>query len=89
MLSTVQRGKELRLFEFCQGYYLVSIDGTGVFHSESVHCEHCCEKHNRGGRVSYYHQLMSAVMVHPHQKVVLPLMNEPIQKSDGQKKERL
>jgi len=81
--SAVQRGKALNLFEFMDGYYLVSNDGTGFFHSDNVHCEHCCEKHHRNGRVSYYHQIMSTVLVHPDQSVVLPLALEPIIKQDG------
>jgi hypothetical protein len=81
----VQRGKMLPLFDF-EGYYLVSCDGTGFFHSKSVHCDDCCQAHHRDGSVSYYHQMMSAVLVHPNQSVVLPMGIEPIQKADGQRK---
>ena len=51
--SAVQRGKQLPLYEFLDGYYLVSNDGTGMFHSEKVHCENCCVKNHRNGKVSY------------------------------------
>lgn len=81
--SAVQRGKMLPLYQFLDDYYLVSNDGTGFFHSESVFCENCCEKHHRNGGTSYYHQMMCAVMVHPSQSVVLPLALEPILKQDG------
>lgn len=85
-VRSVQRGKALSHFSFMDDAYLVSIDGTGIFHSESVHCENCCQKNHRDGRVSYYHQLMSAVMVHPDSKVVMPLASEAITKQDGAKK---
>jgi hypothetical protein len=85
-LRAVQRSKLLPLFEFEDGYFLVSQDGTGVFHSENVHCQHCCEKHHRDGRITYYHQIMGAVLVHPDQSVVLPLMSEPILQQDGSNK---
>ena len=81
--SAVQRGKLLPLYSFLDDYYLVSNDGTGMFHSERVHCEHCCIKKHRSGKESYYHQMMCAVMVHPSQATVLPLTLEPILKQDG------
>lgn len=81
-----QRGKVLPLFECYDGHYLVSVDGTGIFHSNSVHCNHCCVKQHRDGTVSYYHQMLSSVLVHPDQPVVLPLWAEPISKADGSSK---
>lgn len=83
---SVQRGKQLPLFDFQGESYLISIDGTGFFHSESVHCDSCCEKHHRDGRVSYYHQIMSAVMVSPDHGCLLPMCIEPILQQDGSKK---
>jgi hypothetical protein len=82
----VQRGKALSLFEFMDGYYLLSNDGTGIFNSEKIHCQNCCVKHHKDGSVSYYHQVMSSVLVHPEQSIVLPMLMEPILKNDGDKK---
>ena len=61
----------------------MSIDGTGYFCSDKVHCARCCEKKHRDGRVSYYRQLLGVVLVHPEQRVVLPLAPEPITREDG------
>ena len=79
----LQRGKALPLFEFSDGYYLIAIDGTGLFHSSSIHCENCRIKQHRDGRVSYNHQMLSSVMVHPEQSVVIPMLSEPILREDG------
>ena len=84
--SAVQRGKLLPLYSFVEDYYLVSNDGTGMFYSQNVHCENCCEKKHREGGKSYYHQMMCAVMVHPSQSTVLPMTLEPILKQDGNTK---
>lgn len=84
--SAIQRGKQLPLYQFLNNYYLVSSDGTGFFHSDSIHCENCCEKNHRNGHKSYYHQMMCAVMVHPSQSTVIPLNLEPILKQDGSTK---
>ena len=45
--------------------------------------QHCCEKHHKDGRVTYYHQMLGAVVVHPEQREVFPLAPEPIVKGDG------
>ena len=59
------------------------MDGTGYFNSEEIHCESCCEKHHRDGRVTYYHQMLGAVIVHPHYSTVFPVEIEPVQKQNG------
>jgi hypothetical protein len=86
ILHLLQRGKGLEGFEYLDGYYLLSIDGTGYFSSSQVHCEQCCQKHHRDGRVTYYHQMLSAVLVHPDQAEVFPLAPEPIMQQDGYSK---
>jgi hypothetical protein len=48
-----------------------------------IHCDQCCEKHHRNGRVTYYYQLLGAVLVHPEHKEVFPLAPEPNLKQDG------
>ena len=86
ILAAVQRGKMLERFKFIDDSYLLSIDGTGYFYSDKVHCDQCCEKHHRDGSVSYYHQMLGAVLVHPDESCVLPLAPEPILRQDGKKK---
>ncbi len=63
--------------------FLISIDGTGHFSSSRIHCPECCSRHYQDGSVSYYHQLLGAVLVHPDQAQVLPLFPEAITHQDG------
>lgn len=80
----LQRGKALEPFVFYQGCYLLSLDGTGYFSSQAVHCDSCLEKVNKKtGEVTYQHQMLGAVLVHPDHREVIPLAPEPIQKQDG------
>ena len=83
VFGKLQRGKVLEEFVYYEGHYLVSLDATGYFYSDQIHCEDCCEKHHRDGRVTYYHQMLGAVLIHPDEKVVLPFCPEPIMKQDG------
>jgi hypothetical protein len=86
VFSLIQRGKDLENYQYLDGYYLLSIDGTGHFSSEKVHCKNCCIKHHRTGKTTYYHQMLGAVIVHPDQKPVIPFCPEPIYKKDGENK---
>lgn len=83
LFSALQRGNGLDGFSYLDGHYLLSLDGTGYFASKKVHCAHCGEKHHRDGTVSYYHQMLGAVLVHPDCREVFPLAPEPILKQDG------
>jgi hypothetical protein len=82
----VQRGKVLEDYVFLEGCYLVALDGVEYFTSQKVHCDHCMTRTHKNGTVSYYHQMLGAVIVHPDFSEVLPLMPEPIQRQDGQAK---
>ena len=83
----LQRGKVLEQFVFHKGAYLLSLDGTGYFSSNKIHCSGCLEKVNRKtGETTYSHQMLGAVLVHPDRKEVIPLAPEPIVKQDGDTK---
>ncbi len=83
----LQRGKELEKFVFMESCYVLTLDGTGYFSSNKVHCEGCLEKVNsKTGEVTYYHQMLGAAIVHPNRKEVIPLAPEPIIKQDGETK---
>lgn len=79
----LQRGKALEPFVFYAGAYLLSLDGTGYFSSPTIHCDSCQVKEHKDGTVTYQHQMLGAVIVHPDLKEVIPLAPEPIQKQDG------
>ena len=79
----LQRGKALEPFVFFADAYLLSPDGTGYFSSPTIHCESCEVKEHNDGTVTYQHQMLGAVIVHPDIKEVIPLAPEPIQKQDG------
>ena len=83
----LQRGKALESFVFHKGCYLLSLDGTGYFSSSAIHCDSCLEKVNKQtGEVTYQHQMLAAVMMHPDHGEVIPLAPEPIEKQDGSEK---
>ncbi len=87
IFSSLQRGKVLEEFAFLDGKYLLLNDGTGYFSSKKVHCKNCCEKHHKkDGTITYYHQMLGAVIAHPDRKEIIPICPEPIMKEDGSTK---
>lgn len=82
----LQRGKALEEMVFLDGYYLLALDGTGYFSSQTIHCDSCLHKVHRNGAITYYHQLLGAAILHPDRREVIPLMPEPIIQQDGTEK---
>lgn len=81
-----QRGKALEPYRIMGKYYLLSLDGTGYFSSNKIHCANCLVKKLRNGERLYHHQMLGAAIIHPDLNTVIPLMPEPIIKQDGVKK---
>lgn len=83
----LQRGKALEALVFYQGCYLLLLDGTGYFSSQTIHCDACLQKTNKQtGEVTYQHQLLGAALAHPDHHEVIPLAPEPIVQQDGSNK---
>jgi hypothetical protein len=79
----LQRGKALEPMVFLDGHYLLALDGTGYFSSQTIHCASCLQKVHRNGAITYFHQMLGAAIIHPDRREVIPLMPEPIVKHDG------
>jgi hypothetical protein len=70
---------------FHQGY-LVALDGTEYFSSPEIHCPHCSQREHSNGTVTYFHQVVTPVMVKPGCSQVLNLAPEFIRPQDGHDK---
>jgi hypothetical protein len=86
IFSLLQRGKIIEEYNFLENCVLVACDGTGMFSSDAVRCSNCCEKHHKDGRITYYHQMLAGVLIHPDHREVFPFCPEPISKEDGSTK---
>jgi hypothetical protein len=83
IFGQLQRGKALEPMAFLDGHYLLALDGTGYFSSQTIHCASCLHKVHRNGSITYYHQMLGAAIIHPDFREVMPLMPEPIVQQDG------
>jgi hypothetical protein len=60
----LQRGKALEPMVFFDGCYLLALDGTGYFSSQTIHCASCLQKVHRNGSITYFHQMLGAALIH-------------------------
>ena len=73
-------------YRFQRDYLLVAIDGVEHFCSNKVSCEHCCRRTLKNGQTQYYHQALTAAIVHPERTQVLPIAVEAILRAVDQSK---
>ncbi len=83
---TDQRSQKHALGEKISRYYLLALDGTAYFSSQTIHCASCLHKVHRNGSITSFHQLLGAAIIHPDMRAVIPLMPEPIVRHDGTEK---
>ena len=81
-IGRMQRFKWLQHFQIFDARYLITLDGSRYFDSDSVHCEHCVTT-TKAGVTSYHHDILQAAIIHPDRRQVLPLAPEFIRNSDG------
>jgi hypothetical protein len=66
---------------------LIPLDGTGYFSSNTIHCNKCSIKQHKNGTTSYFHSVITPVIVSPENNNVISLEPEFIFPQDGNKKQ--
>ena len=46
----LQRGKHLEGYRVLKDYHVISVDGSGYFSSDKIHCSGCLKKETKKGR---------------------------------------
>lgn len=70
-----------------QGEFLLVLDGTEYFSSHSIHCAHCCHRTHKNGTTTYFHRVVTPVLVAPGKSQVISLEPEFITPQDGHEKQ--
>lgn len=66
---------------------LIALDGTQYYSSSNVYCDNCNQKHHKNGNITYFHIVVTPVIVKPGSNRVLALAPEFITPQDGQEKQ--
>lgn len=84
--SALEKAGKLEEYQLLDGRLLVGIDGIRYFSSSKIHCAQC-SRSQIGETMHYHHQALTALLVHPQQHEVLPLLPEFITPQDGTEKQ--
>lgn len=66
--------------------YLIALDGTEYFSSETIHCRNCSTK-EKDGKIIYSHMMINPALVVPDRRQAIALPPEFIIPQDGDKKQ--
>lgn len=67
MVRDLIRRKVLESSRLLDQYYLIAIDGTGVYHFAQQHCPYCLtRKNSKTGEILYSHHVLEAKLVTPY-----------------------
>lgn len=72
--------------EHLSNHLLIPLDGTQYYCSKKVGCPCCLTKKHKDGTMTYHHNALSGVIVHPDRSEVLVVATEDIQIQDGHTK---
>ena len=78
LVERLLRNKVLYLYRLWDRFFVVVIDGTGIYTFHHRHCPHCLTRSTGEGQTLYYHNVLEAKLVTPT-GFVFSLMSEFIQ----------
>lgn len=62
LVEVLIRKKVLERYRLLDQYYVLALDGTGIYSFRERHCEHCLTR-TRDGKTTYYHYVLEAKLV--------------------------
>jgi Transposase DDE domain len=86
----LQRGKHLEGYRVLKDYHVISVDGSGYFSSDKIHCSGCLKKETKKKgkeKIGYEHKIVQAALMHPDKRQVFPLAPEEVKNTDGRDKQ--
>ena len=86
-LKWLENHQVINQFKYLENQILIALDGTEYYSSSKINCPHCNCRHHRNGSTTYYHQVVTPVIISPSKKQVINLAPEFIKKQDGKTKQ--
>lgn len=63
MVRHLLRQRKLEHGRLIGEYYMIALDGTGLFHRHTRHCPHCLISKSKAGEVLYSHNVLEAKLI--------------------------
>lgn len=86
-INSLNSSGHLDEFRILNNDLLVAIDGTWYFSSKKIHCDNCSTIRHDNGSITYYHCIVTSVIVSPKQDKVISLIPEFVMPQDGHNKQ--
>ena len=83
----LKKHRIINQFNYLDNEVLIALDGTEYYSSPKINCSYCNCREHRNGKKTYYHQVITPVVVSPIKKQVINLAPEFIKKQDGKTKQ--
>jgi len=83
----LETGGALTAFQTLDRQHLIALDGTQYFTSRNLHCAACSHKTTANGMTTYFHTVITPVVVAPNQPHAIALAPEFITPQDGHDKQ--
>jgi len=77
----------LKAYDCLGGERLIALDGTEYFSSKKIHCPRCSHRTHHNGSTTYFHSVVTPVLVAPGISQVIGLEPEFIRPQDGHEKQ--
>lgn len=74
-------------FKYWDNQILLALDGTEYYSSKNINCPPCNGRDHKKGTTTYYHQVITPVIVAPDKKQVINLEPELLRKQEGKNKQ--
>lgn len=87
ILQVLEQQGQLKPFRSFADTLLLAMDGTEYFSSRQIHCPQCSTRQLKSGETSYFHSVVTPVIVCPGQSQVIPLVPEFVVPQDGYDKQ--
>lgn len=63
MIRALMQKKSLHKFRLLGKYFVVAVDGTGIYSFSKRQCEHCLTKTSKNGKTTYFHNVLEAKLI--------------------------
>ena len=83
----LEKHRIINQFKYLDARVLIALDGTEYYSSPKINCPCCNCREHRNGKKTYYHQVITPVLVSPVKKQVINLAPEFIKKQEVRTKQ--
>jgi hypothetical protein len=86
VFDALKETKHIEKFRFLN-QLLIPLDGTEYHSSNKIHCDKCSTREHKNGTITYFHSVITPVIVNPNYRAAISLPPEFIIPQDGHEKQ--